>query len=171
MQLRDGAADLGTVSYNFQLGQVAVQTNFSENFDEVTPPALPANWNTSGTGGVTLWSTESGVSDSDANAVYCPDASQVSEVILESPPITLPEGPSQLSFRQNYNLEDTYDGGVLEIKVGSGLFTDILAAGGSFVTGGYIEVITDSGDPRDGRSPLYGREASGADNRTVLRPR
>src|SRR5262249_50771057 len=54
---------------------------------------------------------------------------------------------AQLTFRHNYNLalqtiphphSTTYfDGGVLEIAIGSGGFTDILTAGGNFSTGGY----------------------------------
>ena len=52
----------------------------------------------------------------------------------------------RLIFRNNYNLEsdanDYYDGGVLEIKIGAGAFTDILAAGGSFVSGGYNGTIS-----------------------------
>jgi hypothetical protein len=43
----------------------------------------------------------------------------------------------QLSFRNNYNTEGGFDGGVLEISINGGPFTDILAAGGSFETGGY----------------------------------
>ena len=59
---------------------------------------------------------------------------------LDSPTITLPAGSAQLTFRQNYNLESGYDGGVLEIKIGSGAWTDIVTAGGSFASGGYIGV-------------------------------
>jgi hypothetical protein len=57
-----------------------------------------------------------------------------------------------LSFRQNYDLEadnvdltKAYDGGVLEIKIGAGAFTDIVTAGGIFVSGGYTRTI----DPAD----------------------
>lgn len=160
LQLQDGAANLGAVSYDFQLGKLVVATNFSENFDEVSPPNLPADWTTSGTSGLTLWSTETGISDSGPNAVSCPDSASVGEVILMSPAILLPNSPSQLSFRQSFNLEDTYDGGVLEISIAGAGFTDILKAGGSFVTGGYVETITDSGDTTvRQKSPLYGRYA------------
>jgi len=51
---------------------------------------------------------------------------------------TLPFGQPQLSFRHKYGFESTptngYDGGVVEIKIGGGAFTDVIAAGGSFVT-------------------------------------
>jgi hypothetical protein len=46
------------------------------------------------------------------------------------------------------------DGGVLEIKIGTNAFTDILAAGGSFVAGGYTSTITNIWD-----NPLSGRHA------------
>jgi hypothetical protein len=160
LQLRDGAADLGTVSYNFQLGQMFILTNFSENFDEASPPSLPSGWSSSTTAkDLTGWSTESGISDSGANAVYCPDNATVGEALLISPGILITNASSQLSFRQSFNLEDTYDGGVLQISIAGGGFTDILSAGGSFVTGGYIEEITDQGDSGSQASPLKGQQA------------
>ena len=65
-----------------------------------------------------------------------------------------------MSFRHNYNLESTYDGGVLEIKIGSGSWTDILAAGGSFVSGGYNSTLSTTHS-----NPLGGRQAwSGTNN-------
>jgi hypothetical protein len=63
-----------------------------------------------------------------------------------------------LSFRNSYNLEvgstTAYDGGVLEIKIGAGAWTDILSAGGSFVSGGYNFTISSSYS-----NPLAGRQA------------
>jgi hypothetical protein len=65
-----------------------------------------------------------------------------------------------VSFRHNYNFEidpvvlsNAFDGGVLEIKIGTGPFTDILAAGGSFVTNGYNRSIsaTNTGNLLSGR--------------------
>ena len=65
---------------------------------------------------------------------------------LVSPIHRAAAGQSRLTFRNNYNLEsdasDYDDGGVLEIKIGAGAFTDILAAGGSFVSGGYNGTIS-----------------------------
>src|SRR4029434_1844913 len=49
---------------------------------------------------------------------------------------------AQLTVRNSYTLEQLFDGGVLEISIGGGAFTDILAAGGSFVTGGYDATVS-----------------------------
>jgi hypothetical protein len=154
LQLQDGSADLGTVSYNFQLGRIVTVTNFAENFDEVAPPNLPVGWATSDTAGTVAWTTESGVSDSGANAVYCPDSPFADAVYLVSPEITLPSGPSQLGFRQQFNLEDQYDGGILQINIAGAGFVDIESAGGGFVLGGYVEPIQSDDQPGCTDDPL-----------------
>ena len=57
----------------------------------------------------------------------------------------MPIGQALLSFTHDYDLEpgptNAYDGGVLEIKIGTNAFTDILAAGGTFLSGGYVSNI------------------------------
>src|SRR5262249_39780929 len=131
LQLKDGAVNLGTNSVTFQLGQIA--TVFTENFDGVTAPALPAGWTTSATGYQSNWVTQTSVRDTVPNAPFSTDATNIGLNELVSPPITLPPGSFQLSFRNNYNLENQatvptngYDGGVLEIKIGTNAFADIL---------------------------------------------
>src|ERR1019366_5583176 len=50
-----------------------------------------------------------------------------------------------------------YDGGVLEIKIGTGSFTDIVTAGGSFLSGGYKSTIyTGYANPLAGRAAWSG---------------
>jgi hypothetical protein len=131
---------------------------FFENFDGVTAPALPSGWTTSATGAESPWVTRSTANDTAPNAAYAPDPANIGTCDLVSPSIALPAGQSRLSFRNNYNLEADrsgyYDGGVLEIKVGAGSFTDILAAGGSFVSGGYNGTISTAYS-----SPIAGRQA------------
>ena len=65
----------------------------------------------------------------------------VSDKRLDSPRIPITSSIAQVTFRNNYNLEASppsfFDGGVLEISIGGGAFTDIIGAGGSFVAGGY----------------------------------
>jgi uncharacterized repeat protein (TIGR01451 family) len=152
LQLQDGASNLGTLTFSFRLGQSSVVSVFSQNFDGVTAPALPAGWATSTSGSESAWATTTAASDTSPNSVFSPDPRRVGVNELDSPAITLPAGSAQLTFRQNYNLESTYDGGVLEIEIGGGAWTDILTAGGSFVSGGYIAVLsTLYGNPLAGR--------------------
>jgi len=76
---------------------------------------------------------------------------------LISPTIFLPSGQAKLSFRQNYNLQSNRDGGVLEIKIGGGAFTDIITAGGSFINNGYTGTLMGgSGNSLAGRSAWSG---------------
>ena len=154
LQLQDGAANLGTVTFPFRLGQPNVTSVFSQNFDNVTAPALPAGWTTSTSGAQSAWVTSTSRSDTAPNSAFSPDPATVGLNELDSPVITLPAGSAQVAFRHNYNLESTYDGGVLEIKIGGGSWTDILAAGGAFVSGGYSSTLSSNY-----KNPLSGRRA------------
>ena len=135
----------------------------SENFDGVTPPALPSDWvATNAQGPPPLWVT----SNSGRTNAAClftsqcssiDDPGEVSDKRLDSPQFSFFEsGPARLTFRHNFNFEasDTnpnlgFDGGVLEISTdGGNTFQDILVAGGSFFIGGYNRTIsTDRGSP------------------------
>jgi hypothetical protein len=140
----------------------------SENFDSVTPPALPPDWlATNAQGPPPFWLTSnSGVpippADTLPNAAFVDDPSVVSDKRLDWLAFLLAVDSLQLAFRHNFNLEASdsdpnvgFDGGVLEISTdGGNTFQDILTVGGSFVTGGYNRTIsTDRG------SPIAGREA------------
>ena len=132
---------------------------FSENFDGTGAPGLPPGWSTSASGAQSLWVTQGSTNDTPPNAAYSTDATNAGVNQLVTPPIVLPTGQATLSFANNYDLEtgagtDGFDGGVLEIKIGNNAFADILAAGGTFVSGGYTSVI----DSHFG-NPLTNRQA------------
>ena len=141
---------------------------FGENFDSVTPPALPVAWlATNAQGPPPLWVTSnSGVPSPPANtppnAAFIDDPAVLSDKRLDSPSIFFAEACcAQLTFRHNFNLEASldsnigFDGGVLEISTdGGSTFQDTLAAGGSFVMGGYNRTIS-----ADRGSPIAGRQA------------
>jgi hypothetical protein len=145
---------------------------FSENFDAVTPPALPPGWlATNAQGPPLLWVTSnSGVpippADTLPNATFIDDPAVVSDKRLDSIQLSFFEGDAvRLTFRHNFNLEASdvdpnlgFDGGVLELSTdGGNTFEDILAAGGSFVVGGYNRTIsTDRGSPIAGRQAWSG---------------
>src|SRR5207302_1397882 len=73
--------------------------------------------------------------------------------------LSISSSSAQVTFRNYYDLENTYDGGVLEVSspnINGGTFTDITnaAVGGSFVSGGYNATISTAFS-----SPIGGRMA------------
>ena len=135
-----------TVSVRYYTSSPSYQL-FTERFDAATPPALPVGWTTSSSGGLAAWINQSSVVSSIPNAVSSAGATTVGTSDLISPPFVLPTGTAQVTFSHNYNFESESatvgnDGGVLEIKVGTGSFTDIVSAGGSFLSGAYTHTIS-----------------------------
>ena len=157
LQLQDGGADLGTLSVLLPLGASSVV--FTQNFDAITSPSLPTGWTSSAMGAQLPWTTTNLFADTAPNAAFLPDPRDVGLSEFVSPPIELPNGFARLTFQNNFDLEPDIgsiadDGGVLEIKIGTNAFTDIIAAGASFVSGGYTSTITNIWD-----NPLSGRQA------------
>jgi hypothetical protein len=159
-QLYDGSNDLGLVFAPIKLG--ADTSLWTEGFDSVAAPALPSDWSSDSLTNAPTWVTVDVGGAAGPNVAFCPDADTPDMKDLISPPILLPAGPAQLSFQNSYGLEPgepgtANDGAVLEIKIGSNPFTDILAAGGNFTSGGYVAVITDLwGNPLPGRHAWTG---------------
>lgn len=150
----------------------SMPVGLSENFDSVSPPALPPDWlATNFLGPPPLWVTSNaGVpippADTSPDAASIDDPAVVSDKRLDSLAFPFPPAyPLQLTFRQNFDLEASdvdpnlgFDGGVLEVSTdGGNTFRDILDAGGSFAMGGYSRTIsTDRGSPIAGRQAWSG---------------
>lgn len=161
LALEDGATDLGTLDFDLGPSGGDLTDVFTESFDGVTPPALPAGWTQTNAAGAdpTVWSSSNSGTPtppafSSPNAARINDPATVNDKRLESPAIALGAANAQLRFRNNWDLESGYDGGVLEIAVDGGSFTDLLTAGGSFVANGYNATISTGFD-----SPIGGRPA------------
>ena len=163
LNLIDGATDLGSVTYTFTIG--VLNTAFTENFDGVTAPALPAGWSaTQGTNvtGAPLWVTSTTSPDTAPNDAFSTCPSNILVNRLDTPVIAISTAAAQVSFRNNFDFNDTgggFDGGVLEVSspnINAGAFTDITAAavGGSFVQNGYNRTIS-----VNFASPIAGRMA------------
>ena len=129
----------------------------------VTPPALPTGWSAELTSGdPPTWETTASTSDSPPNNVFVNDQDGKSEKRLISRSITINSTTSVLSFRNNYNTEYDpppaevfWDGFCLDISTdGGGTWTDIIVAGGSFVSGPYTGEITGQAN-----NPIAGRQA------------
>ena len=147
VQVADGPVNLGMVTNIFTLGQAIV--TFTQNFDGVPEPTLPSGWSTWRSGGLTNWMTSTTQRDTLSNSVSAGISATPSSNAMVSPAIAILSPSARLTFRNYYNLENYsstvgYDGGVLDIKIGSGNWTDIIQAGGSFAAKGYNTTI-DSG--------------------------
>ncbi len=157
-QIQDGAGVPSNLSFTLPLGKLVPYTAFTQNFDGVTAPALPAGWTTTNSGSEAKWVTSTTSKDTSPNAAFVNDAAGVGLSELVTPAIPIISPTAQLTFRNNYNLQNggTFadDGGVLEIQIGNGAFTDIVTAGGSFVTNGYNRTISSTRS-----NPLAGRPA------------
>ncbi|MBX3282812.1 MAG: VCBS repeat-containing protein [Acidobacteria bacterium] len=150
--IADGATHYSaTKSYNLGV----LQTTLAENFDGVTAPNLPSGWvqnQTVGTG--ITWTTVTSPNNSAPNSAFANDPGAVNATAIESPAFNISSANSVLTFKNNYATENTFDGAVLEIKIGSGMWTDFVTAGGAFTAGGYNGTISTSF-----QSPIGGRQA------------
>ena len=64
------------------------------------------------------WVTISTTSDSPPNSVFVNDPDCISDEYLYSRLFQIASATAQITFRRNNNLEDGYDGMVLEISIG-----------------------------------------------------
>lgn len=162
VRIRDGLEELENITVTLQTGTLV--TAFSENFDAITAPALPAGWTTSSTNNHQFWRTSTARPQSEPNALFSPAPIQAGINEVVSPVFQIRSPNAEVSFRHWYELETTflrnrlYDGSVLELKIGDGEWSDILSAGGSFITGGYDGTIDSCcSNPLGGRLGWSGR--------------
>jgi hypothetical protein len=118
-----------------------IHTLLDENFDNVTPPALPPGWTAvNALGPPPLWVTSnSGVpmppAYSPPNAAFIDDPAVVSDKRLDSPGFIISRFAYErrLTFRHYFNLEASdvdpnlgFDGGVLEYTTNGTAVTDLV---------------------------------------------
>src|SRR5207249_2359732 len=85
LHLQDGATDLGNATYTFALGVPNTANGFSQNFDGVAAPALPAGWTTAATGVEVAWVTSTTSPSSAPNDAFAPDPSNIGNTELVTP--------------------------------------------------------------------------------------
>lgn len=158
LQLQDGALQLDPVMFSFPVG---TRTNsFTQNFDGTTAPALPAGWTTAKSNGQALWMTSIANRDTLPNAAFTAAASSAGVNEIVSPAVTISGTSPKLIFRHSYNLQSGFDGAVLQMKIGSGAFTDVVTAGGTFVSGGYPATLSSTSNPL-GKIPAWTGNSGG----------
>jgi uncharacterized repeat protein (TIGR01451 family) len=107
LNLSDSSGSLGSVTFSFQIGTPF--TSVTQNFDAVTAPALPPGWTaTNASGPLPLWVTSTSTPHTLPNCAFVDDPPTVSDKRLDTPPISL-TSQAQLTFRNNYNLENNFD--------------------------------------------------------------
>jgi hypothetical protein len=113
------------------------------------------------------WETSTITPDSAPNDLFVIDQNGVSDKTVDSRNITISSASSVLSFRNFFvteydppvpGPEHFWDGYVLEVSTDGGTnYSDIIDAGGVFVTGGYIgEIDGTAGNPLAGRPAWCG---------------
>jgi hypothetical protein len=138
-----------------------------ESFDTVTAPSLPATWTTEVIGFGSPWTTVSTSSDTAPNSAFAVDSASISDERLVTPPIAITSAAATLTFRNRWSFDDRtapWGGGVLEISIGGDPFMDIVTAGGSFVTGGYNDVIFSFANNPLANRPAWARISPGYPN-------
>ena len=164
--ISDGATNYPTVTRTFATG--VRPATFSQNFDGVSAPALPAGWTNVQLSGTAInWTTSTTMPNSPPNAAFANDPVTANASALVSPPIPIQGTDTQITFRNNYNTEAGFDGMVLEFTTNSGsTWTDIITGGGSFVSGGYNVNIT--GSPLGSRMAWSGNSGGYIDTVVAL---
>ncbi|MEP7212046.1 MAG: M36 family metallopeptidase [Acidobacteriota bacterium] len=143
-----------------------------QNFDGVVAPALPAGWTTTQDNGTGItWTTTTTGPSSAPNSAFANDPAAVNLSSLVSPSVAISSTTAQVKFKNKYITENTFDGAVLEISIAGGAWQDILAAGGTFVSGGYNGTLSTSfSNPLGGRAAWTGTSAGGYINSVANLP-
>lgn len=162
----DGAQTARTFK-TYRLG--FLQSVFSENFDAVTPPALPMGWASAQNGANPGWITFPANPSSVPNSAFSPDLAPAGIADLTTPAVNVASPTATLDFKLQYNTDSPSDGAFLEISIAGGDFQDIVAAGGSFVSGGYNNYIYAFNNPL-GVYPGWTGNSNGYTNVSVQLP-
>ena len=153
-------SSLGPVSFNRSIIVGVPTQTFAQNFDSVTAPSLPAGWTSASIMGGINWVTVNTSADTAPNSIYAVETSAAaSETDLTSPSMAINSAAATVTFRHRFDTEQDWDGGLLEISIGGGSFTDIIAAGGAFISNGYNSTMTAAApSPNYTPNPLNGRQ-------------
>lgn len=136
-------SSLGPVTFTRKFAVGAPVNTFTENFDAVAPPTVPAGWSVTSAGAATqAWVSTAASSDTAPNSMFAADiANTGGSTELTSPSVAVTAAGALLTFRHRFNSEAGFDGGVLDISVNGGAFQDIVTAGGEFVQNGYNSIL------------------------------
>ena len=138
--------DPDTSSFFELLNADIISGSYSDDMES----AEPNGWSHSAATGADDWGYVTDSAHSPTHSWFAADVGVLTDKFLETPSITIGD-TAQLTFWHRFEFEDGYDGGVLEISVDGGSFSDL----GNFITqGGYNSAISDWAS-----SPITGQPA------------
>ncbi|MCW1916827.1 MBG domain-containing protein [Luteolibacter sp. GHJ8] len=146
-----------TLTIPVTLGEMNTSAPLNQNFDGGT--ALPSGWTRSVSGAGSQWVISSNFSSSAPNSAFSPSVATPGEAILTSPTVTIGPLGGTLEFQHRYNLEDGYDGGVLEASQNGGAWFDLMNSAATVEDGDYNRTIATGFS-----SSIAGREAWSSDS-------
>jgi hypothetical protein len=116
----------------------------------------PSGWtNVQLLGTAINWVTTTTTPNSPPNAAFANEPINKNLSAMVSPTVSIQSAASQISFKNFYITESNFDGMVLDYSVDGGTnWTDIIAGGGTFISGGYNSTLS-----ADSTNPLPGRRA------------
>jgi hypothetical protein len=189
--LEDGSESRGSIDIPFRVGRLSEP--LTQDFELAAPPMLPTGWSSSGPH-PWPWTTTTNappnviVAGGDPDEVrdqppptsgpvsvsaFAPDPPSAADTSLYSPRISLATDRAQLTFRHSFDVERNYDGGVLEIAIGTEPFTDIdiVQGGAAFSDNGYNTTLFPGTGPLGGRAVWSGNSGGWIITEVNLPPR
>lgn len=167
LRLQESGADLGTAVFALRVGALATNTILQQGFETVSPPVLPIGWSTTQSQYAQKWVSTANNPFSGARAVYATQVENPGVAELQYGPFRLRSTTAVLRFRHSYDLEAhdvdisrAYDGGLLEVRIGTAGWQDIMQAGGIFLKGGYTHTIENGDNPLANRK-VWSRKSVG----------
>ncbi len=146
-----GSAITLTINVNSSLGATSYTriiiigvpiTTTTENFDGAVAPAFPAGWTAAAVSNGIPFVNSPLNADTAPNSAFAVNPATVGGgTDLTSPAIAITASAATVSFRNRFDTEAGWDGGVLEISVNGGAYADIITAGGRFIENGYNGVL------------------------------
>lgn len=172
----NGSESGGVVT--FPLGTLADGINQSCTFEVVADSDLVSsvvhfsddmedgatNWSASANSGSNNWMLAANNAHSPTNAWFAENAPSTTDQLLTLTDRTMVAPNSALSFWHHYDTEGTFDGGVVEISINDGQWSDL---GSAMTQNGYNSQISPNfGNPLAGRSAFSG--SSGGYVQTIV---
>jgi Fungalysin metallopeptidase (M36)/Fungalysin/Thermolysin Propeptide Motif len=137
----------------------------TETFD--TGTTLPTSWTSSLTGTGLGWAVSTVNPATAPNSIFANDGTAVGSSTVETNTTAINAPAAKVKFKINYNTESSWDGVVLEYKIGAGAYQDI-TNGGSFIAGGYNGFLNNGTFPNAGRNAWSGNSGGYVDVEAIL---